>query len=421
MFKNRLIISFLIASLFSLANLFISPVYAISKPTVYIKASQYNVTEGVFVNVSGSVSHKSAGATVKLQKKIAGNWKNIQTSKVNASKKYLFRTKVNYGLNSYRVYVIRTPKIYSAVSRTISITGSADESDYGEPLVPAPEGPADDSPPNTNNEPTPEPTPQPATPKIADFSDEELRYQLNIKIDEYRKSRGLSPLGQEVSLKQYSQDWSDYQSSINQTTLRENLSSGIPANFESRGNFVTFNGLPEDVISFLEYQNLNLLIGDSQWIGIGISRYNSEIAYWTIDFAVSKESTPPAPSQDWNEATVRNLILQKTNEFRAQNGKPALRAHSSLDSVAQNWSNHMAANNDFRHNPNFSSQIPGGWTRAGENIAAGQRPEDVVDAWINSSGHRANLLGDFTHLGVGYAYGTNSSYGRYYTQNFAKY
>jgi uncharacterized protein YkwD len=52
---------------------------------------------------------------------------------------------------------------------------------------------------------------------------------------------------------------------------------------------------------------------------------------------------------------------------------------------------------------------------AGENIAMGQRtPEEVVTAWMNSPGHRANILNaNFTHLGVGYV-----ASGNYWTQMF---
>lgn len=52
---------------------------------------------------------------------------------------------------------------------------------------------------------------------------------------------------------------------------------------------------------------------------------------------------------------------------------------------------------------------------AGENIAQGQRtPEEVVQAWMNSAGHRANILNSgFTHIGVGYV-----ESGNYWTQQF---
>lgn len=56
----------------------------------------------------------------------------------------------------------------------------------------------------------------------------------------------------------------------------------------------------------------------------------------------------------------------------------------------------------------------------GENIAAGQRtPEAVVTSWMNSPGHRANILDpSFKKLGVGYYYTSNSRYGAYWVQMF---
>ena len=58
------------------------------------------------------------------------------------------------------------------------------------------------------------------------------------------------------------------------------------------------------------------------------------------------------------------------------------------------------------------------FSMAAENIAAGQRtPEEVVESWMNSPGHRANILGDCKELGVGLALGGH--YGYYWTQCFA--
>lgn len=56
----------------------------------------------------------------------------------------------------------------------------------------------------------------------------------------------------------------------------------------------------------------------------------------------------------------------------------------------------------------------------GENIAAGQRtPKEVVTDWMNSPGHRANILSpDFTKIGVGLVYNSNSVYGYFWTQIF---
>lgn len=119
-------------------------------------------------------------------------------------------------------------------------------------------------------------------------------------------------------------------------------------------------------------------------------------------------------------AQVIQRILADTNAFRAQNGKPALQLSAPMNTVAGNYAKKMHDTCTFEHNTDFSTQIPAGWTRAGENIAAGYDYTEVVNGWINSPGHRANLLGDFTHIGIGYFQGPNC-YGTYFVQNFGKY
>ena len=82
----------------------------------------------------------------------------------------------------------------------------------------------------------------------------------------------------------------------------------------------------------------------------------------------------------------------------------------------------MKDNNYFDHNsPTYGSpfdmmkQFGISYTSAGENIAQGQQtPEEVVEAWMNSQGHRENIMNaSFTHIGVGYV-----ESGNYWTQQF---
>jgi uncharacterized protein YkwD len=112
-------------------------------------------------------------------------------------------------------------------------------------------------------------------------------------------------------------------------------------------------------------------------------------------------------------------ILADTNAFRAANGKPALKAMTALDSIAGEWAKKMHDQCIFEHRSSFSV-YPSGWSRAGENIAAGYSYTSVVQGWIDSPGHRANMLGDYTHIGIGYYAGSNC-YRTYFVQNFAKY
>ncbi len=111
-------------------------------------------------------------------------------------------------------------------------------------------------------------------------------------------------------------------------------------------------------------------------------------------------------------------ILTDTNAIRAELGLRPLIRNSAMDSVAQSWSQTQANNGAMSHNPSYTSQIPAGWTRAGENVARGYSYTYVVTAWRGSSGHYANMTGDYTDIGIGYVEKDGT---RYYTQNFAKY
>lgn len=102
-----------------------------------------------------------------------------------------------------------------------------------------------------------------------------------------------------------------------------------------------------------------------------------------------------------------------TNQARADNGLPPLILHSTLNSGAQAKANHMIANNYWSHTaPDgtepwyFFSLVGYNYTHAGENLAYGfDSSTEVVSAWMNSAGHRANILGDYKDMGFGIANG----------------
>lgn len=117
-------------------------------------------------------------------------------------------------------------------------------------------------------------------------------------------------------------------------------------------------------------------------------------------------------------------VIQLTNEERAKNGLAPLQIEEALSKVARDKSKDMQMNNYFdHHSPVYGSPFDMmrsygiQYTSAGENIAKGQRtPEEVVNAWMNSPGHRANILNsDYTHIGVGYV-----EQGNYWTQQFIR-
>lgn len=126
-----------------------------------------------------------------------------------------------------------------------------------------------------------------------------------------------------------------------------------------------------------------------------------------------------ATVQDSARESAVKQTLKDTNAFRASLGLSPLRQAPSIDSVAQKWAETLAAEQSLYHNPNYLDGYPSGWYMAGENVAYGYSSTDVVNAWINSPGHRANMLNPYTHIGIGYAVGANGH--AYYVQNFGGY
>lgn len=116
------------------------------------------------------------------------------------------------------------------------------------------------------------------------------------------------------------------------------------------------------------------------------------------------------------EATA--YVWQQTNRVRFDAGLKGLARDSRLDKVAQAWAQQQWRNGKMSHNPNYAAQIPAGWARAGENVASGYGFTQVVPAWVGSPTHYANLVRDYTSIGIGF-YEADGR--RYWTQVFAKY
>ena len=137
----------------------------------------------------------------------------------------------------------------------------------------------------------------------------------------------------------------------------------------------------------------------------------------------SPRSTAPG-SGGSGGGTLAQQVVSLTNAERAKNGCGALTVDSRLQAAAQGHSDDMVARDFFDHT-DPSGKNPGDritaagyrWSTYGENIAYGQRtPAAVMSAWMNSSGHRANILNcRFKNIGVGV---TLKSGTPYWTQNF---
>ena len=136
-------------------------------------------------------------------------------------------------------------------------------------------------------------------------------------------------------------------------------------------------------------------------------------------------STTPEQKPSTDFSSYQQQVLDLVNAERTKRGIAALTLDSSLSSVATKKSQDMVNKNYFDHtSPTYGSpfdmmkQVGISYRTAGENIAKGQKtPQEVVTAWMNSEGHRKNILNpDFTNLGVGIAKDSNGT--TYWTQMF---
>ncbi|WP_088090306.1 CAP domain-containing protein [Bacillus sp. OV166] len=134
-------------------------------------------------------------------------------------------------------------------------------------------------------------------------------------------------------------------------------------------------------------------------------------------------ATPPSSTPTTSSLSAyEQKVVDLTNQERAKNGLPALKVDVTLSKMAHEKSRDMSANGYFSHtSPTYGSPFDMmkkygiTYRYAGENIAMGQRtPEEVVKAWMNSEGHRKNILSpNYNYIGVGYV-----SQGNYWTQEF---
>ena len=177
--------------------------------------------------------------------------------------------------------------------------------------------------------------------------------------------------------------------------------------------------------AFADYQ-YTVVSGDTLWkiankTETGISELiaaNTQISNINLIYPGQKLTIPTQDQIKEYEQEVIRLV----NVERSKQGLKELKYDWELARVARYKSEDMRDNNYFSHNsPVYGSPFDMmknfgiNYKAAGENIAKGQStPEQVVKAWMNSPGHRANILSTkFTHIGVGYA-----KNGHIWTQQF---
>ncbi len=145
-----------------------------------------------------------------------------------------------------------------------------------------------------------------------------------------------------------------------------------------------------------------------------------------VESSDNLDSTGSAPGTE-----LINQVVELTNAERAKAGLQPLELDLQLVDAAQDHSGDMAQDDFFSHTGADGSSVGSRvtdtgyqYSTVGENIAAGQTTAaEVVEGWMNSPGHRANILNaNFTEIGIGYEYLANDTgsvnYNHYWTQVF---
>ena len=129
-------------------------------------------------------------------------------------------------------------------------------------------------------------------------------------------------------------------------------------------------------------------------------------------------------TQTSNMNSDEKEVFDLINKQRTNNGLPALKNDSEVQRIARIKAQDMVDNNYFSHNsPTYGSpfdmlkSFKVSYKTAGENIAANSSNSSAVTAWMNSSGHKANILNSsFNYTGIGVV--SSPRYGKMYVQMF---
>lgn len=185
--------------------------------------------------------------------------------------------------------------------------------------------------------------------------------------------------------------------------------------------------IPALLLSVSAATTHTVVSGDTLWklavkYEVGVSELknaNPQIKNFDLIYPGDKITIPTLDSK---VTAYEQEVIRLVNEIRAENGLKALTYDWELSRVARYKSQDMKDNGYFSHtSPVYGTPFQMiknfgiSYRSAGENIAKGySTPQAVVNGWMNSSGHRANILNaNYTHIGVGYV-----ASGNYWTQMF---
>lgn len=258
----------------------------------------------------------------------------------------------------------------------------------------------------------------------------DLRSELLRRINEERREAGVPPLRLSEPLTRVAQAQAEEIGRRNSSRLEAGSPEVIHermkrAGYEAHAWTESVAATPGGVDAVIR----NWKRGDSQTfrrlldpqyrdLGIGLSRVRGTPLY-TFLYAIPQGDHFTRQTRGLRDVEqVRAEILAAVNAERKKAGVPPLRSNSLLDKAAQRHAQDMLARGYFAHESPAGKTVRErtreagyDWRAIGENIAEGQfSAEEVMRTWMNSPGHRRNILApNFRELGVGLALGRSGS------------
>lgn len=201
------------------------------------------------------------------------------------------------------------------------------------------------------------------------------------------------------------------------TATSLNIRQGPGTNFTS----ITRVSKNEYIRIFAKIGDWYVVQTDSNYIGAASSKY-IRLVYPTS--ASSSSSSEDATNTTSELTSDEQEVFDLINAKRVANGLSALKIDDELQNVARIKAQDMVDNNYFSHTSptygtpfNMIKNFGITYTTAGENIAGNSSNSAAVNAWMNSEGHKANILNSsFNYTGIGVV--KSSKYGKIYVQMF---
>jgi uncharacterized protein YkwD len=123
------------------------------------------------------------------------------------------------------------------------------------------------------------------------------------------------------------------------------------------------------------------------------------IATSLLTVSIVTTSSPVSAGDCWNYKAKERKMAQKINRTRSSHNRRRVTLDRHLSRVARVHTNAMIKSRQLFHTSNLGRKVTR-WNRLGENVGYGSTVTSLHRAFMRSSGHRANILGRFRHIGV---------------------